>query len=142
MTMMMPLLAFLFGSALVAAAAYALMPARAVAIDRRLEELTVGRTEEKPRHQALLGMLKRVGDRAPKSPKELGALRLRLVQAGFRRDEALTIFFGIRVVFALVLFALLSSSIIVRPNLLYALGGLGVGYVLPGMLLARMAKRR
>ena len=39
-TMMMPLLAFLFGSALVAAAAYALMPARAVAIDRRLEELT------------------------------------------------------------------------------------------------------
>ena len=141
-TMMMPLLAFLFGSALVAAAAYALMPARAVAIDRRLEELTVGRTEEKPRHQALLGMLKRVGDRAPKSPKELGALRLRLVQAGFRRDEALTIFFGIRVVFALVLFALLSSSIIVRPNLLYALGGLGVGYVLPGMLLARMAKRR
>ena len=40
--MMIPLLAFVFGSALVAAAAYALMPSRADAIDRRLEELTAG----------------------------------------------------------------------------------------------------
>ena len=43
-------------------------------------------------------MFKRVGEKAPRSPKEMGALRLRLVQAGYRRDEALTIFFGIRVV--------------------------------------------
>jgi tight adherence protein C len=67
---------------------------------------------------------------------------LRLVQAGYRRDEALTIFFGIRVMFALTLFSLFSTSIIARPNLTLALGGLGVGYVLPGMVLARLAKRR
>jgi len=73
----------------------------------------------------------------------MGSLRLRLVQAGYRRDEALTIFFGIRVMFALGLFFLFSTSIVFeRPNLLLALGGLGVGYILPGMLLARMAKRR
>ena len=143
MTMIMPLLAFVFGSAIVAGAAYLLMPARAMAIDRRLEELTLERaTEEKPRYQSLIGMLKRVGDRAPKSPKELGTLRLRLIQAGFRRDEAVTIFFGVRIVFALILFTLLSTSIVTRPNLLYALGALGLGYVLPGMVLARMAKRR
>jgi len=143
MTMIMPLLAFLFGSAIVAGLAYALMPGRAVAIDRRLEELTLDRQiDEKPRFQRILGVLKRVGDSAPKNPKELGALRLRLVQAGFRRDEALTLFFGIRIVFALLLFALLSSSIITRPNLLYALGGLWLGYILPGMVLARMARLR
>ena len=143
MTLMMPLLAFLFGSALVAGAAYLLMPARAIAIDRRLEELTLERqTDERPRFQSVIGMLKRVGDRAPKSPKEQGSLRLRLVQSGFRRDEALTIFFGIRIVFALLLFGIMSSSIVARPNLLYALGALGLGYVLPGMVLARMAKRR
>ena len=53
--MMLPLLAFVFGTALVAAAAYALLPSRAVAIDRRLEELTMGREpeEEKPRFQAI-----------------------------------------------------------------------------------------
>ena len=56
-------------------------------------------------------MFKRVGEKAPRSPKELGQLRLRLVQAGYRRDEALTIFFGIRVLFALTLFGLLSTSV-------------------------------
>ena len=35
MVMMLPLLAFVFGTALVVAAAYALTPARSVAIDRR-----------------------------------------------------------------------------------------------------------
>ncbi len=119
MTTVLPLLAFVFGSVLIGAA----------------EEI-------KPRFQKLIGLAKRVGEKAPRSPKELGSLRLRLVQAGYRRDEALTIFFGIRVLFSLLLFALFSTSIIARPNLTLALGGLGVGYVLPGMVLARLAKRR
>src|SRR4029450_628219 len=109
------------------------MPNRAVAIDRRLEELTTGRTrddgDEKGRFDALLGFVKRVGEHAPRSPKEVGALRVRLVKAVCRRDEAMTIFFGIRVVFALGLFLLFSTSIIMKPNMLFALGGLGVGYV-------------
>ena len=145
MTLMIPILAFMFGSALVGAAAYALLPSGADAIDRRLGELTVDRqdaSEERPRYQSLIGALKRIGEKAPKSPREMGSLRLRLVQAGFRRDEALTIFFGVRVAFALSLFALFSTSIISRPNMMVALGGLGVGYILPGMVLARMAKRR
>ena len=141
--LIIPLFAFLFGSALVFAAAYALMPSRAGDIDRRLEELTLARDEEvRPRYQSLIGMLKRLGEKAPRRPKELGSLRLRLVQAGFRRDEALTIFFGIRVAFALGLFAIFASSIFARPNIALALGGLGLGYILPGMVLARMAKRR
>jgi tight adherence protein C len=137
--------AFLFGSALVMAAAYALMPSRADIIDRRLDELTIDQVdaeEKRPRFQAVIGVLKRIGEKAPKSPREMGALRLRLVQAGFRRDEALTMFFGIRVAFALALFTLFSTSIMARPNILIALGALGLGYILPGMVLARMAKRR
>ena len=141
---LLPLLAFVFGSLIITAAAFALMPSRAGAIDRRLEELTAGRDAEavKPRLQSLIGFVKRVGEKAPRSAKELGSLRLRLVQAGYRRDEALTIFFGIRVVFALTLFALFLTSVIARPNLFVALGGLALGYLLPGMVLARMAKRR
>ncbi len=143
--MVLPLLAFVFGTLVITAAAMALLPRRATAIDRRLEELAVDRSsEENPtsRLQSLAGMLKRVGEKVPRSPKELGSLRRRLVQAGYRRDEALTIFFGIRVTVALFLFALLSSSIFMRPNLALALGGLGLGYVLPGMVLARKAKAR
>jgi tight adherence protein C len=144
----LPLLAFIFGSVLVGGAAFVLMPNRAVAIDRRLEELTTGRLrddgeeEGKSRLDGFIGLMKRVGEKAPRSPKELGALRLRLVQAGFRRDEAMTIFFGIRVVFALSLFVLFSTSILMKPNVALAMAGLGVGYILPGMVLARLAKRR
>jgi tight adherence protein C len=98
--------------------------------------------DQRPRFQSLIATFKRLGERAPKSPRELGNLRLRLVQAGFRRDEALTVFFGIRVAFALVLFAVLSSPIVGRPNLILALGGAGLGWILPGMVLARLAKRR
>jgi tight adherence protein C len=143
--MFLPLLAFVFGSVIIAAAAMALLPNRAAAIDRRLEELGSGRgtsEELKPRFQRVIGLAKRIGEKVPRSPKEMGSLRLRLVQAGYRREESLTIFFGMRVLFALTLFSLFSTSIIARPNLTLALGGLGVGYVLPGMVLARLAKRR
>jgi tight adherence protein C len=143
--MLLPLLAFLFGSLLIAAAGFKLLGRSAVAIDRRLEEVTgfSERPVEPKRHfLPAVGLLRRLGEKAPRSPKELGTLRLRLVQAGYRRDEALTIFFGIRVVFALAMFALFSSSLIVKPNVAFALAGMGVGYVLPSMALARMAKRR
>jgi tight adherence protein C len=141
--MLLPLLAFVFGSLIIAAAAIAFMPNKAAAIDRRLEELTLRDDEaQKPRFQALIGLFKRIGEKVPRSPKEMGPLRLRLVQAGFRRDEAITIFFGIRVMFALALFMFFSTSIIARPNMTMALAGLGAGYVLPGMVLARLAKRR
>ena len=145
--LLLPLLAFLLGSIVIGAAAFMLIPGRAALVDRRIEELTGGRVvssddEAKPRMQSLLGFMKRVGEKAPRSPKEMGNLRLRLTQAGYRREEALTIFFGIRVVFALTLFALFSTSMVMKPNLTLALGGLGLGYVLPGMVLARLAKRR
>ncbi|HVJ26747.1 MAG TPA: type II secretion system F family protein [Vicinamibacterales bacterium] len=142
---MLPFLAFVFGTALVGGAALLFMPKREEAIDRRLQELMSDRDNAepaKPRWQTLIGVFKRIGDKVPRSPKEMGTLRLRLVQAGYRRDEALTIFFGIRVLFAVVLFLLLSSSLIIRPNTLVALGGLCMGYLLPGMILARLAKRR
>ncbi len=99
-------------------------------------------SDDKRSFDSLLGFVKRVGEKAPRSAKELNTLRLRLVQAGYRRDEAMTIFFGIRIVFALALFALFSTSFIMEPNITLALGGLALGYILPGMALARMAKRR
>ena len=143
MTSLIPLLWFVFGTGVVLALGYALVPTRAAAIESRLEELTTPRDEEqKPRFQSLIALFKRLGERAPKSPKEMGSLRLRLVQAGFRRDEALTIFFGMRVTIALGLFSLFAGGIVGRPNITMALGALGLGYILPGMGLARLAKRR
>ncbi|HWP99182.1 MAG TPA: type II secretion system F family protein [Vicinamibacterales bacterium] len=140
------LFVFAVGSVLVGATALRLLGGgTTVAIDRRLEELASGKDgapKERRGLQAIVGALRRLGEKAPRSPKELGKIRLRLVQAGFRRDDALTIFFGIRVTCALLLFALFSTSLLGRPNLTLALAGVGVGYVVPGMILARLAKRR
>jgi tight adherence protein C len=143
--MLLPVLAFVFGTALIAGGALLLMPRRAAAIERRLEELAAYRDVDapaKPRMQTFVAIFKRIGDKVPRSPKEMGPLRLRLVQAGYRRPEAITIFFGVRVLFALMLFALLASPILFHPNIFMALGGVGLGYILPGMILARLAKRR
>jgi tight adherence protein C len=144
-TVFLPLLAFVFGSLVITAGAMVFMPSRASAIDRRLEELMSGVEADvpaRPRFEGLVAFVKRVGEKAPRSPKEMGSLRLRLVQAGYRREEALTVFFGIRIVFALSLFALFATSLVTKPNLTFALGGLALGYLLPGMVLARLAKRR
>jgi tight adherence protein C len=143
--LLLPALAFVLGSAVVGAAVFVIVPSRTAAIDRRLEELLGDRRDDedaKPRFQGLRSFIKRLGEKAPRSPKELGNLRLRLVQAGYRRDDALAVFFGIRICAALGLFGLFATSIIGRPNIMFALAGLGLGYILPGMVLARLAKRR
>ena len=98
------LLAFAFGSMIVAAAAIYFLPNRAVAIDRRLEELTSPREDRsedsKPRLQAFWGVVKRVVEKCRDRRRRWGHSAA-AHPAGFRREEALTTFFGIRVMFAL-----------------------------------------
>jgi hypothetical protein len=73
-----------FGSLIVWAAALALMPSRTGVIDRRLEELTVGGFDLPDEPKAADGGVCRPGQadrrKVPRSPKEMGSLRLRLVQ--------------------------------------------------------------
>jgi len=140
------LLAFLFVSLLVTGAAMALSPADGAAtIERRLDEVAGvhGKTiETDVGYDRARSLLKKLGNAVPRSPADMGKLQQRLVAAGYRNNEAVPIFFGIRVVAALGLFALFATPIIFHPNVTMALGACGAGYVLPGMLLARMAKRR
>jgi tight adherence protein C len=86
--------------------------------------------------------LKKIGNIAPKSPSEMGNLQKALMYAGFRGNEALPIFFGIRLGTALVFFGVMALPIFVRPNILFALGAAGLGYLLPSMVLKRLGKRR
>jgi tight adherence protein C len=144
-TLLLPLLAFLFASLLVTAAALALSPNAASTIEQRLGELTgtpMNRAEEAVYGKAVVDTLKRIGNMAPRSAKEIGKLQQRLIVAGFRNPEAIVVFFGIRIGVALAAFALLATPVITQPNLLVALSVCMVAYVLPSMVLARMAKRR
>ncbi|RPJ82292.1 MAG: hypothetical protein EHM13_09140, partial [Acidobacteria bacterium] len=145
MTLLLPMLAFAFATLLVGAAGYRLASRGATIVDRRLQEVTGALKAAplpQPRLDGVVEVIKRVGNKVPRSPSEMGRLRLRLVQAGFRRDEALGVFFGIRVILAVAVFLVLATPVIMRPNVPIALGGLALAYLLPGMVLARLAKRR
>jgi tight adherence protein C len=145
-TLLLPLLAFLFGSLLIAAAAMAFAPGATAAIERRLGEVTgtkVKASDSDPGYdRVMIDTLKKFGAMAPQSRSELGKLQQRLVTAGYRKHEALAVFFGIRLGCALLVFFLLASPLFGKPNLAVALVGCALGYLLPSMALGRLAKKR
>ncbi len=146
MTLTLTILAFVFGSLVVTALGLRLGAGRAEVIDRRLREAVgaeaAATMELQPTFNAVVGALKRIGNRVPRSPSEMGKLRLRLVRAGYRGDGALPVFFGIRLATALGAFALCATPLLIRPNVPVAIGACGLGYILPGIILARLMKRR
>ena len=131
MLMLLPLLAFLFASLLIAAGAMALAPASAATIERRLGEVSGTRRKEKTEgegyNRTVIDALKKIGSVAPRPAKEMGKLQQRLVNAGYRSHEALPIFFGIRLAFAVVVFLVMSSPIVRHPNMALSLAGCGLG---------------
>src|SRR6266446_661535 len=145
MTLLLPVLAFLLVSALVGAGAMALTPGTS-AIEQRLGDVMGEAARPVPATSAIRDMvmdwLGRLGAVAPRSTAEMGRLQQRLVTAGYRRREAVIVFFGVRIVIAIGTFLVFESPIVPRPNLFMALAACGAAYVLPGMVLARLAKRR
>jgi len=142
-TIILPLLAFAFVSLLVTAGAMALTPGHAAVIRRRLGEVS-GKPVRSGSDNVdrVVDTLKRIGNAVPKSPSEMSKLQLRLVHAGFRRQDAIVLFLGIRAGCALAVFAVMATPFLFRASIPLALGGAGFGYLLPGIVLARMAKRR
>jgi tight adherence protein C len=143
--LLLPILGFIFISLLVAGAALAFSPSEAATIERRLGEIGGPRATPAAEHKTydkLLTSLKRLGNAAPRSTSEMGKLQRRLVNAGYRGNEAVAIFFGIRAGVALLCFVMFASGLVFKPNFLLAIGACGLGYILPGILLARKARKR
>jgi tight adherence protein C len=142
---LLPLLAFAFGTLLVSAMGYFVLAKRTVTMDQRLREV-IGGADRPPEAsedpQQLARLLKRLGEKVPNSAAELGKLRLRLVHAGYRRADAMAIFLGIRFACAIGMFALFATPLITRPSLQFAMLAAAMGYIVPGMALARIARAR
>jgi len=141
---LLSLLGFIFITLLIAAGAMAFAPAAGGQIEQRLAEIGGAEVAVQDRRyeKMLFDGLRRIGKMAPRSPSEMGKLQQRLVAAGYRTNEALITFFGIRVALALGLFAVLGLPIVLRPNIVMAMGGAAMGYMLPAFVLARKAKQR
>ena len=137
MTILLPLLAFLFVSLLAYAAYIALSPSLAGNVERRLAEIggSAPAAVEPPTWERMASTFKRMGRVAPQSPSEMGKLQRRLVAAGYRNNEALIVFLGVRVATAAVLFAALATPIIVRPNVVLAFGAAALIYLIAEELL-------
>ena len=142
MTVILPLLGFVFVSLLIAAAAMVLSPSGSAVISRRLGELRGVPVEEPVYTEKAIKTLKHLAKYAPQSPYEMGKLQKKLVCAGYRNKEALTIFMGIRLAASITAFAIASSPLVGRPNVFLAIGVAAVGYLLPSMALGRIAKKR
>jgi tight adherence protein C len=144
--LVLPILGFLFVSLLVAAAAMMFSSGSAATVERRLGEIAIERrTPGMPirrYERAVVDTLKRLGKVAPKSLSEMTKLQQRLVRSGFRGKEALPTFVGIRMGVALLFFVLAATPLFYRTSIPLALGIGGLGYILPGMVLARLEKRR
>jgi tight adherence protein C len=143
-TLLLPLLAFVFVSLLVAGAAMAFAPRTSAVVEQRLIEIASGTiAANRPSYRdALVGRLKRLGEMAPKSAAEMSKLQRKLLAAGYRRHEAIWIFFGLRIGVAFAFFTITTMPLFFRPNLAASLGAAGLGFLLPNMVLGRMAKKR
>lgn len=87
--------------------------------------------------------LRGVGAALPRSPSELNRMERRLVQAGFRRPEAVYVFHGIQVVLAVVLLlAFLVSGRLQTNFLLYVVLAVFLGAALPDGVLAHLVSKR
>jgi tight adherence protein C len=144
MAMLLPLLAFVFATLIIAGLGLRFAGARGNIIDRRLAEVTGTAGAETPSQamEAVKSAVKKFGSKVPVSPSEMGKVRLRLVQAGYRGAEALPIFYGTRMAIAIGTFVLFATPLVLRPNVAIGLGASLLGYLLPGIVLAKMAKKR
>jgi len=88
-------------------------------------------------------LIKRLQQVVPKSPKDMSRLRRRLTNAGYRSASAATVFAASELLLAVVgALAMLSVRGVSRSGLLFVLFAAVVGYLLPGVWLARKTSLR
>jgi tight adherence protein C len=96
----------------------------------------------------LVTFLQSVGSRVPSSENEVATLKADLIRAGFRSENALPVFYGVRILVTLLMLLLcIMMESKMPPNPVMKLGlmasGIGAGWVLPRFFLEkRVAKRQ
>jgi tight adherence protein C len=103
-------------------------------------------TEAEP--SGLVTFLQTLGSKVPTSDVDSATMKNLLIQAGFRSEHSLSVFYGIRFIAVgvmLVLCLMMSGSLPANNpmmNIMVIVFGCGVGWVFPKMLLERKVKSR
>jgi tight adherence protein C len=95
----------------------------------------------------VVSVLKQLGSYVPVSDLDQSAVKLDLMQAGFRSEHAVTVFFGLKIVATLAFLAMafmLQNSLPENPVLRVGLlvSGAGAGWIMPGFFLEKQVKKR
>ncbi len=95
----------------------------------------------------LVTFLQGVGSRVPSSETEVANLKADLTRAGFRSENALPVFYGVRIVTTLLMLMLcIMLQAKMPPNPVLQLGlmasGIGAGWILPRFFLEKKVARR
>jgi tight adherence protein C len=88
-------------------------------------------------------IVKRVSTMVPKSPKEMGRLQRRMVRAGFKNPQRAAVLYALAEITCPIVFFLITISVMgsVRGFLMSLLAA-GVGYAIPGLVVARATAQR
>lgn len=107
----------------------------------------VGEVAE-PEASSIVSVLHQIGSRVPSSEADINTLRANLVRGGFRSENAVAVFFGLRI-FTTFLMLVLSLFIETRMpdnnvmRVMMIISGCAAGWILPGFFLEkRIAKRQ
>jgi tight adherence protein C len=95
----------------------------------------------------LVTFLQSVGSRVPSSENEVATLKADLIRAGFRSENALPVFYGVRILVTLLMLLLcIMMESKMPPNPVMKLGlmasGIGAGWVLPRFFLEKKVAKR
>ncbi len=100
----------------------------------------------KPR-DVIVRVFEQIGEQIPLSPGDQTATKRDLTMAGFRSDGSIKIFFGIKVIFCIVMFVfslMIHRHVTDNPvlRIVFLVAGTGLGYYAPGMYLDKLVKKR
>jgi tight adherence protein C len=95
----------------------------------------------------LVTVLQHIGSKVPSSESEVAGLRTDMIQAGFRSDRALPVFYGIRILSVLVMLGvglMVQARMPPNPTMTAALilFGCAAGWVFPKTALEKKVKKR
>ncbi|MGI9470044.1 MAG: type II secretion system F family protein, partial [Rubripirellula sp.] len=107
--------------------------------------------KQRKKNEALAAVLEKatspLADTVTGNEKEMGQLREKLVNAGFRRESAPVVFKGMQLILAGIglfiggVFGMLSDGLS-QGLLMKAAGGIVIGFLVPKLILDQLAKRR
>lgn len=100
----------------------------------------------KPR-DVVVRVFEQIGEQIPLSPADQTITKRDLTMAGFRSDGAIKMFFGIKVIFCIVMFIfslMIHRHVTDNPvlRIVFLVAGTGLGYYAPGMYLDKLVKQR